>query len=363
MPSNEGRGYVCAASSAAPCASAGSSSSCASRSCTRSCRSSSRRWAARFPELKKNPSRVDRNHPGGRSQLRSNARPRHQAVRRSRRPRRPSEASISRRRRLQALHDTYGFPIDLTHIMAAERGMTVDIAGYEKLMEERQAQSPAPAEKKATPAPSSTCRPTSLRRTAAPAASHADRRFRQIQRRADRRDGRGDLGRHRLLDQHARRRSRRASGVAVILDKTNFYAEMGGQVGDTGELRSDDGARRSIVDNHPRRRRLRPARRPHDRRRISASAITSPPPLAGVPRRAPRRTTPPPTWPTGPCAKCWATTCSRKARWSIRKSSASTSPRQSDDRRRTRQGRNAGQRVHRNEAARLCRRSPRRSRR
>jgi alanyl-tRNA synthetase len=34
------------------------------------------------------------------------------------------------------LHDTYGFPIDLTQIMAAERGMTVDIPGYEKLMEE-----------------------------------------------------------------------------------------------------------------------------------------------------------------------------------------------------------------------------------
>src|SRR5205814_8734929 len=34
------------------------------------------------------------------------------------------------------LHDTYGFPIDLTRIMAEERGMTVDLEGYEKLMEE-----------------------------------------------------------------------------------------------------------------------------------------------------------------------------------------------------------------------------------
>ena len=33
------------------------------------------------------------------------------------------------------LHDTYGFPIDLTRIMAEERGMSVDVAGYEVLME------------------------------------------------------------------------------------------------------------------------------------------------------------------------------------------------------------------------------------
>ena len=33
------------------------------------------------------------------------------------------------------LHDTYGFPIDLTQVMAEEREFTVDQAGYEQLME------------------------------------------------------------------------------------------------------------------------------------------------------------------------------------------------------------------------------------
>ncbi len=34
------------------------------------------------------------------------------------------------------LHDTYGFPISLTQLMAEERGMTVDVTGFERLMEE-----------------------------------------------------------------------------------------------------------------------------------------------------------------------------------------------------------------------------------
>jgi len=37
------------------------------------------------------------------------------------------------------LHDTYGFPIDLTELMAEEQGLTIDIGGYERLMEEARA--------------------------------------------------------------------------------------------------------------------------------------------------------------------------------------------------------------------------------
>jgi alanyl-tRNA synthetase len=43
------------------------------------------------------------------------------------------------------LHDTYGFPIDLTTEIAGERGVTVDIAGFDELMEEQRLRSSAGA--------------------------------------------------------------------------------------------------------------------------------------------------------------------------------------------------------------------------
>src|ERR1019366_8137526 len=41
------------------------------------------------------------------------------------------------------LYDTYGFPLDLTELMARERGLTVDKDGFEKLMEEQRARARA----------------------------------------------------------------------------------------------------------------------------------------------------------------------------------------------------------------------------
>jgi alanyl-tRNA synthetase len=41
------------------------------------------------------------------------------------------------------LYDTYGFPLDLTQVMAEERGMTVDVAGFDMLMEEARVRSRA----------------------------------------------------------------------------------------------------------------------------------------------------------------------------------------------------------------------------
>src|SRR5262249_27048668 len=39
------------------------------------------------------------------------------------------------------LYDTYGFPLDLTQVIAAERGLSVDVAGYERALEEQRKRS------------------------------------------------------------------------------------------------------------------------------------------------------------------------------------------------------------------------------
>ena len=130
------------------------------------------------------------------------------------------------------LHDTYGFPIDLTRIMAEERGMTVDIAGYETLME--QARELARSGGKGEASAVISLPPAALDRLAksgvAPTRDSAkfspaphSARVVAIWTGAD------------LVSSTS---SASSSEVAVLLDSTNFYAEMGGQVGDTGTLAS-----------------------------------------------------------------------------------------------------------------------------
>jgi alanyl-tRNA synthetase len=136
------------------------------------------------------------------------------------------------------LHATYGFPIDLTQIIGAERGIPVDKAGYDKAFEAHQKISSGggkegntrlfelPPDVLATLAQSGV-KPTddSAKFNAAPIGAIVRAMW----------DG------HQLID-HTHGSEAAGQGVAVILDKTNFYAEMGGQVGDTGELRSRGGA-------------------------------------------------------------------------------------------------------------------------
>ena len=119
--------------------------------------------------------------------------------------------------------------------------------------------------------------------------------------------------------------------AGLLLDRTNFYAEQGGQVGDTGVIATPTG-RFEVEDTQKLGdavlhvgRVVEGASGSRTSRRRSKSAATG---------RTPCATTPPRTCSTGPCARCWASTSSRRARWSMPTRRASISPTTSRCRRR-----------------------------
>src|SRR4051812_10221629 len=63
--------------------------------------------------------------------------------------RRAGERTLTGERAFQ-LHDTYGFPIDLTLEMAAEQGLTVDTDGFQRLMDEQRRRAQQDAREKKT---------------------------------------------------------------------------------------------------------------------------------------------------------------------------------------------------------------------
>jgi len=122
------------------------------------------------------------------------------------------------------LYDTYGFPLDLTQDIARERGLSVDVAGFDAAME-RQRQSARAAGKFGG----------GVQLPAELVASLTPTRFlgyEQLQ--AD------DLTVVALLrDGRPARRIEAGERAIVLLDRTPFYAESGGQVGDAGALSAD----------------------------------------------------------------------------------------------------------------------------
>jgi len=119
------------------------------------------------------------------------------------------------------LHDTYGFPLDLTADICRERGVTVDAAGFEAAMSRQKEQARAAGKFKMSAA---------LDYSGAETVFHG---YESLEVRATvlalYKDGaavpslnEGDAG-------------------TVVLDQTPFYAESGGQVGDRGILQSAQG--------------------------------------------------------------------------------------------------------------------------
>ena len=117
------------------------------------------------------------------------------------------------------LHDTFGFPLDLTADVCRERGVSVDEAGFNVAMNRQRENARASAKFKLA---------AGLEYTGADTAFH---------------------GYEHLVCEHSKvaaiyvegspvLRARAGDDVLVVLDHTPFYAESGGQVGDTGELRN-----------------------------------------------------------------------------------------------------------------------------
>ncbi len=106
------------------------------------------------------------------------------------------------------LHDTYGFPIEETERLARERDLTMDKDGFEKLMEEQRARARA-AQKKEVISLSQIETTTPTKFVGFDNLAVSAKVLEVVS----------------LKDK-----------TAVILDSTACYAEMGGQVGDTGEL-------------------------------------------------------------------------------------------------------------------------------
>jgi alanyl-tRNA synthetase len=130
------------------------------------------------------------------------------------------------------LYDTYGFPLDLTELMAQERGLKVDKAKFEELMD-RQRQRARAAQK-------STSLIATLTDTELPTTEDVHKY------RTDSCDSR-IVG---WIDSEGFKNQGRIEADAeagVILDKTCFYAEAGGQVGDRGHLESEIG--QFLVEN------------------------------------------------------------------------------------------------------------------
>ena len=119
------------------------------------------------------------------------------------------------------LYDTYGFPVDLTADIARERSLSVDMAGFEQSMEQQRERARAASRFEAKGQ-----MPAELASQLAPTVFLG---YEALASRASKVVG---------IVQAGKQVGQLAEGEEglVILDQTPFYAESGGQVGDTGAL-------------------------------------------------------------------------------------------------------------------------------
>ena len=118
------------------------------------------------------------------------------------------------------LYDTYGFPLDLTEDIAREQGLHIDIAGFEKCMQQQRLQSQSASQFQVDYAT-----PVNLSEVSSFQGYEADVSTAKIQ---------AILSGGEKINE-----AKSKTKMAIVLDDTPFYAESGGQVGDKGEITTD----------------------------------------------------------------------------------------------------------------------------
>ncbi len=137
-----------------------------------------------------------------------------------------------------ALHDTYGFPIDLTLEMAAEQGLQVDEEGFRRLMTEQRDRAKADAKaKKGKHSDGGAYREVSD-------ALGKAVEFTGYNEIVSEATVRGIIG----AGSGVARSAREGEEIELVLDRTPFYAEGGGQLADHGVIELANGARIEVLD-------------------------------------------------------------------------------------------------------------------
>ncbi len=136
-----------------------------------------------------------------------------------------------------ALHDTYGFPIDLTLEMASEQGLQVDEAGFRRLMAEQRDRAKADAKAK-----KSSHGDTAAYREVADTLGRAVE-FTGYDELVSEAGVRALVGPNGMVGA-----AHEGDEIELVLDRTPFYAEGGGQLADQGVIELANGARVQVLD-------------------------------------------------------------------------------------------------------------------
>ena len=151
------------------------------------------------------------------------------------------EVKTSKKKSLSAdtafkLHDTYGFPFDLTLEMAREKGLEVDEVGFRKLMNQQRDRAKADAKSKKSGH-------TDLSEYRAVVDKSGLTKFIGYEHTSSESKLTGVLVDGKLVSE-----ANVGSEIELILDRTPFYAEGGGQLADGGQIKFANGALVEVYD-------------------------------------------------------------------------------------------------------------------